>query len=307
MTERTDILTPIGRLVGGDCFRGNDKDANGAPLLIKNGPNAGQPRVDFYTAIAIPKTDPGYAALWSSIHGVARAGFPNLFDAQGNCILPTFAFKITDGDSQIPNTVGNKPCDREGYPGNWVLHFNGGFAPKCYTAGGASIITDPEAIKRGYYVRISGNVASNTNTQKPGVYLNHSMVELIAFGDIIQSGPDAGAVFGGTPAGALPPGASATPPAPSTTPAAPMAPGVAPAAPGVAPAAPMAPAAPGVAPAAPMAPGVAPAAPAMDYLNPEGAGVPTPPPVESFVVDGVGYTREQLTAKGWTPEQIASI
>ena len=171
------ILTPVGRLVQGDCFVPQTTDAEGKPLLIKNGPNAGQPRVDYFLAIAIPKTDALYQELWAKIHGKARAEFPSLFDAQGNCINPKFAFKVTDGDSQIPNTKGIKPCDREGFAGHWVLNFSGGFAPKCYTANGAELIVNPEMLKRGYYIRISGTVKGNGSMQQPGLFLNHSMVE----------------------------------------------------------------------------------------------------------------------------------
>ena len=51
----TQILTPVGRLVQGDCFEPQTTDAEGKPLLIKNGPNAGQPRVEYFMAIAVPK------------------------------------------------------------------------------------------------------------------------------------------------------------------------------------------------------------------------------------------------------------
>ena len=280
---KTDILTPVGRLVAGDCFKGSTTDAEGNPLVIKTGPNAGQSRTDYFMAVAIPKTDPGVGELYSKIVESAKQSFPRLFDAAGNCVLPTFAFKVVDGDSVIPNRKGTRPCDKEGYPGNWVFHFSGGFAPKCYTAGGASLITDPEAIKKGYYIRIYGSVTGNGSTQQPGVFLNHSMVELVAYGDVIVSGPDGSAIFGGTPTGALPAGASATPLAPQT----PLA------VPGVQPAA----AVPGVQPAAAV-PGVQ---PAPDFLNP----APTPAPVvEQFSVQGATYTRDQLRSFGWTDAQI---
>ena len=177
MTDRTEILTPVGRLVMGDCFKGFDKDADGRPLLIKNGPNIGKPFTNYFMAIAIPKTDPDYAELWATIYNVARASFPQLFDAAGNCVNPEFAYKIVDGDSTIPNTKGKRPCDKEGFPGNWILNFSGGFAPKCYTAGGQEMLTDRESIKRGYFIRISGSVSGNESQSKPGIYLNQSMVE----------------------------------------------------------------------------------------------------------------------------------
>jgi len=307
MSERVDFLTPVGRLVSGDCFKANTTDQNGNPLLIKSGPNAGQPTQNYNFGVAFDKNDVGYPELWGKIHAEAKRGFPQYFDAANNCILPTFAFKITDGDSAIPNTKGNKPCDRTGYPGHWVIFFSGSFAPKCFTAGGQAIITDPTAIKRGYFVRVSGSVVSNDNEQKPGVYMNYSMVELIGYGEEIQSGPDGAAVFGGSPVTTLPPGASATPLAPSTTPAnsnasAPV--NTAPAPVNTAPA-PVntAPAPVNTAPA-PSGPGNTAPAPAQDYLN---NTAPAPVVVEaSHIVNGVAYTVTQLKASGHTDVMIAT-
>lgn len=311
---KTEFLTPVGRLVAGDCFRGNDKDAEGNPLVYKTGPNAGQPREEFYMGLAIPKTDPGVSELYNKILMVAKQSFPSLFDAQGNCISPKFAFKVTDGDSQVPNGKGIKPCDREGYPGHWVFSFSGGFASKCYSTGGASVLTDPESIKKGYYIRIYGQIRGNGSMQQPGIFLNHNMVELVAFGDVISSGPDGSAIFGGAPVGALPPGASATPLAPATTISQGL-PGAAAAHPGIA--APVA-AIPAVQPSLTTAataatqgistPAVAGVQPAPDFLNgPATNAAPVTPPapvVEQFSVQGNVYTREQLLGFGWSNEQI---
>lgn len=279
-----EFLTPVGRLVSGDCFKGKTTDAEGNPLMIKSGPNAGKARTDYYFAIAIPKTDPGYEELKGKIYGEAKASFPNLFDAAGNCTNPNFAFKIIDGDSITPNSKGIKPCDREGYKGNWVLSFSGSFAPRCYSKGGESVLTDPESIKRGYFIRVYGSVRGNGATQQPGVFLNHSMIELIGYGEEIKTGPDANAVFGAKPVATLPPGATAAPVAPAQPIATPQ---TASAVPG-----------PVVAPA-----GVT---PAPDFLN--NAPVPAAPVVpEVFNVQGVKYTREQLKAAGWIDEQINGL
>ena len=287
MSEKQTILTPVGRLVQGDCFVGQDKDAEGRPLVIKNGPNAGQPRVDYFMAIAIPKTDATYAPeVHNKVHQTAALAFPTLFDPQGNCINPKFAFKITDGDSQIPNTKGTAPCTREGFPGHWVLNFSGGFAPKCYTKGGAEAIVDRTAIKKGDYIRIYGSVAGNGSMQQPGVYLNHSMVEFIGHGVEIITGPDATAVFGGAP-GAVPAAASETPLAPVSAIAQPT-----PQAQPVPNAAPVA-----VPPAVPVA-----VTPAPDFLTPAPAA---PVAEKSYNIGGTVYTESQLRAGGWTDAQLA--
>ncbi len=282
-THKTHILTPVGRLVQGDCFAFQSKDAEGNPLIIKTGPNAGQPRVEYFMAIAIPKTDAGYPELWADIHTVARTAFPSLFDAAGNCIQPKFAFKVTDGDSAIPNTRGAKPCDKEGFPGNWILNFSGGFAPTCYTAGGKELIIAPEMLKRGDYIRIYGSVTGNDSQQQPGIYLNHSMVERVGFGEEINSGPSGDSVFGAS-AAALPAGASATPMASAT---------------------PLAQSAPAPRAAAPAPSNVA---PAPDFLNgPAPAPAPAPAEVKYLDANGTPWTEAQLLSFNYTPAQIQAL
>ena len=189
-----NILTPVGRMVQGSPFEEQTTDMKGKQLTNAQG----QPRSEYFFAIAIPKTDPAYAAMYAQIQAVAQAGFPG-----GQFNLPTFAWKIVDGD-QPPHNA------KEGYAGHWILRISGGFQPKVYTKGGEAVIVDPNQLKRGYYIRAYLTVKANGDATYPGIYLNPSMVEVVAFGEEIQVGPDGGAVFGGDPA-ATPAGASATP------------------------------------------------------------------------------------------------
>src|ERR1700709_118294 len=53
--KRISVLFPVGRFVGGDLYTPNDKDVDGNPLLVKQGPNKGQPTVQYFCAVAIPK------------------------------------------------------------------------------------------------------------------------------------------------------------------------------------------------------------------------------------------------------------
>lgn len=283
------FLTPVGRIVQGDCFEPQTKDMEGNPLLIRSGPNMGQPCVKYYVGLAIPKTDAGYNELWNEIHNMGRTTHPNLFDAAGTCVNPAFAFKVVDGDSQVPDTKGNKPCDKEGFPGCWVVGFSCGFAPKCYTTGGAELITDANMIKRGYYVRIYGSVAPNPSTSKPGVFVNHHMIELVGYGEEISSGPSGDAVFGATPAAALPAGASATPLAGS----APIA---------------QAAAAPAPMPGQAAAPAPSNVQPAPDFLNvPAAAPAPAVAEVKYLDANGGAFTEAQLLAVGYQPAQIQAL
>lgn len=275
MSTRVDLLTPVGRLVAGSLYKAQTTDAEGRPLVVKSGQQAGQPRVDFFFALAVPKgPEPHWnQTVWGQkIWAAGQTAFPN-----GQCNAPTFAWKVTDGDSQIPNRAGRKPCDREGYPRHWVLAFSSGFPPKIYNADGTQQILDPEAVKLGYYVQVYGSVTGNDSLQQPGVFLNHGMVALSAYGPEIVVGPDAAAVgFGGQP---LPAGASAAPvsapfnPAPATP-----------------------------APAAPGVPYAAAAAAAPIVPNPAILQPPPPPaaPARVMLPAANGATYEAMVAAGWT-------
>lgn len=320
-TKQT-ILTPVGRIVAGNLYKGSDKDAEGKPRTVKTGPNAGQAAVQFYFALAIPKRAgvQWWQEEWGAkIYAVGAAAFPQA------CQSPAFAWKVKDGDSTIPNRKGKRPCDQEGYPGHWVLSFASGFPPKIFNKDGTEQILQPDAVKPGYFVQVYGTVDGNGSQQQPGIFLNHSMVAFVAYGDEIISGPDATAVGFGQNV-TLPPGASAAPLAGSFAPGS-MPPG---AAPGVPAAMPGTPAMPGAAPsvpgAAPMAmpgmpamPGSAPAMPQMaapptvvqphpQFLAPAVPGVPGAPaapaapaaPVRQMTAAAQGVRYEDYIAKGWT-------
>jgi hypothetical protein len=208
---KTNITSPVGRFVMGSLYDPSTTDAEGKPLVIKTGPNAGQPRVNYFFALAIPK-NPGEThwaqTSWGQqIWAVGNQAHPNVAQS------PAFAWKIEDGDSQIPNKKGRKPCENEGWRGHWILKFSGGFAPKVYQQEGAGYVQvmQKDFCKPGYFVEVAFTVEGNGSTSQPGVYLNHSMVCFRAYGQEIQFGPDvASAGFGQS---ALPAGASMTPPA----------------------------------------------------------------------------------------------
>ena len=211
MTIRHDFLSPVGRLVQGSVFEPQTVDAEGKPLVVKSGANAGQPRVNYFFAIAIPKTSPEMAPIFAKMNEIAAAGFP-----AGQFRSPSFAWKFIDGDGIDKN--GKPYAEREGFAGHYVLRYSGSYAPKVHSAGGASVLTDPQSVKRGYYVRVYGSISPNNSTQQPGLYLNHSLVEMVGYGLEIVSGPDGSQVFGQAPAAVLPAGASAIPLAPAGAP-----------------------------------------------------------------------------------------
>src|SRR5271168_601575 len=105
------ITTPPGRLVQGSLYKGNTVDADNQPLKFKSGKNAGQPRTDFYFAVAIPKKGETHwnQTTWGSvIANVGKTAFPKAYQRQD------FSWKITDGDSTVVNKNDRRWCDLEG-------------------------------------------------------------------------------------------------------------------------------------------------------------------------------------------------
>jgi len=299
--EKVTVRFPPGRIVSGDVYKGNTTDIQGNPLVIKTGPNAGQPKISFYIGVAIPKTAgvPWENEVWGQqIMNVARLGVPNAFDVTTGQLVPgrSFAFKVTDGDSQIANQNNKRPCDQEGFPGHWVLNFNNGFAPNPVNQEGDKIV-EPDAIKRGYWAEVYASITPNTDQRNSGVFLNHEVVSLAGYGQEIHGGIDAKTLgFGQT---ALPAGVSATPVASATAIATPAAPVQQVAAPVQQVAAPVQQV------AAPVQQVAAPVQPATDLVQAPVVAAPVQPVEDSFNVNGNVYLRSQLMAMpGWTEEMV---
>jgi len=311
MAQRINITSPVGRIVMGSLYDPSTTDAEGKPLVVKTGPNAGQPRVNYFFALAIPKgAEPHWAhtAWGQQIWAVGNQAFPNAAQS------PAFAWKIEDGDSQIPNKKGRKPCDNEGWRGHWILKFSGGFAPKVYQQEGAGYVQvmQKDFCKPGFFVEVAFSVEGNGSQSQPGIYLNHSMVCFRAYGQEITFGPDvASAGFGQS---ALPAGASMTPPAGAIP--MPQAPAAAPALPG-APAGYMPPPVPGAMPSAPVpgAPAPIPVMPNAGFVQmpppvPQAPAAPMAPPpapaapVRQMTAAANGVTYEAYVAAGWSDAQL---
>lgn len=320
MSEATrNFTTPVGRLVGGDVFKPRTKDFDGRPLMTKNN----EPRKEYVVQVAFDKNDQATQEMWAQVYAVAQESFPSLFS---NGAPPGFSFKVQDGDDRTPNMRGNIPAEKDGFPGCLVFTFKTSFAPTVVDQH-KNPITDPNMIKRGYYIRLSVSCKGNGSQSKPGVYLNQSLVQLCGYGEEIASGPDPDQAFAEpahlpagasttpvAPAGGVPgaPPAAGTPPAPGAAPAAPPAPGGAPAAPpapGAAPAAPAAPPAPGGAPAPVpgfgMQPGAQPpAAPPAAAPPAQPAPPPAQPAAAQYKTKPGSPTYESMIGAGWTHEQI---
>jgi hypothetical protein len=248
----------------------------------------GSPQMVTFIAIALPKegtTHWNQTAWGRTIYNQGVADWP-----RGEHARPDFAWKVEDGDSQIPNKRGKKNADREGYPGHWIIKLQTGLGIKCYHVGKydpLAQIQDAKAIKPGDYCRVAFTVRGNAPSQSPGVYLNPSLFELSRVGQeiVLDTGMSAGEAFGGAAIPGYITGAPAAQGVPDTTPAQ-------------------------------VAPNAAPAAqvvPAHDFLHaappPQQAPVvAAPPPQEvKYSLGGVAYTAAQLAASGWSDAQIQAL
>ena len=282
-----EFTTPVGRLVQGSMSLQNKTDMQTNQPKVD--PATGLPIKEIFFALAIAKNDPALPAFVATLSAAAHSEFPHLFDAAGNMTNPQFSWKIQDGDGVDNN--GQSVATKPGFAGHMIFKFGTRFPVRCYHKGKydpmQQIQNPDEVIKRGYYIRVAGmvrgnGVAPSDRQKKPGIMLSPSMVELVAYGDEIQSGPDASAVFGAAPVNSLPPGATEAPamgvPAPQVP-----------------------------APQVPMATMTAPpmGIPAMPVPPPVAIPV-TPPAGPAYVMTPAaqGATREQLIAQGWTDETL---
>lgn len=288
------VTTPVGRLVSGSLYKANDTDYEGNKRVVKTGANAGQPLATYDFGVAFPKTpgvthwsqDPAVAQVngargqaWlAAVWSLGHAEFPQVAQR------PDFSWKVYDGDDTMPNKKGNRNCDKEGWPGHWVVFFSSMQQPKIldYLNAKGDQLTVEDAVKRGYYVQVMCEFASNAPAASPGLYANHQAVALIAYGEVLRGGDVDTSKAGFGEGVALPPGATVTPPAAvGNTPAPTPAPVASP--PPPVPAATPAPAAP---PAPP-----APVAPARDLTR---QMLPA--------ANGIGY--EEYIKAGWTDDTL---
>lgn len=195
-------MLPTGRMIGGDLYKMFPvTDSFGKPKMKQDGVT---PREEINFGVAVPKAGethwnqtPWGAQIWEA----GKAAYPQAFTS------PAFAWKITDGDSTIPNKKGVVPNGREGYRGHWVVWMKQGWAPRIVNADG-SVELGPNAILPGYYVRVIVTALGNAPSPTPGVFLNPKAVALMATGDVIETASQVDtSAFATTQAGALPAGA----------------------------------------------------------------------------------------------------
>lgn len=309
----------FGRMVQGQVKLRPKTDDQNRPVMDKSTPP--KQVEECYIGLAVPKNGEDWNRIYAAMHAAARGFWPQLFDAQGNCVLRDFAWKYIDGDGV--DSQGKPYANREGFAGHYVLKLATRYLPKCYPAGqygpGFEMAEPDKFIKCGHYIRVVVSVAANEvqpgGTAKCGLYLSPNKIEHVAIGPEIDTGGGMSAqeAFGNAGPVQLPPGAQPVGPM-----APPAAAGGAPLPPSGAPAA-AAPPAPVAAPA-PLPPSAGAALPPPPGLPAPGGALPPPPgaatppaPQRTLVVapqwvsHGItiqglrdqGHTDDQIVANGW--------
>lgn len=213
--------SPKMRLLQGDAFTPSKVDMQGNPMVVKNGPNAGQPTQAFVLTCGIPKNDPQAIPYIMKLAGIAAKAKPALwprgvvappanFPPQYvqtvaqlfGCTHPQFALKVQDGDGFDGN--GKSNVGKQGHAGHWIVKFSQPSAPEVYEEGKISPLQRVDIdkakhslLKTGYYIKIGAQVSDNENDQRPGLYLNPKFVTIQHAGEEIRSGPSAEDIMGG--------------------------------------------------------------------------------------------------------------
>ena len=197
MSTEKKLMLPCGRIVQGHPMEGHQqKDNANQPKTMRDG----SPLMSYYIAVALVKGAEQHWAQteWGQIlYAAGVEGWPN-----GEHGAPTFAWKVVDGDSTVPDRSGTSPSQKEGFPGHWVVRISSCFQYPCYHAGkyqAHEVIQNPKEIKCGDYVRVEVSTLGNGPvSQSPGIYINPLQLEVSRAGVqiISKSMPDAAGAFG---------------------------------------------------------------------------------------------------------------
>ena len=201
----SNFITPLGRHVYGDLFKGDDKGFQNQPNPID--PETGKPTLKWAFGFAIEKTNPDLPAFIQTLQQEWQAAWPRgEYNQKLTATTPAFSNKIVDGDAA-------EYKDKPGYAGCIVVKFESKYPPSVYAPDGQRVITNPEELKRGYYFKVMGSITTNGNTAKPGMKMYHNKLLFCYAGEEIKgsSGFNVDAAGGAgeyRPAGAVDPNAN---------------------------------------------------------------------------------------------------
>lgn len=201
-TSSGKTVTVQGRLVsvfGGSLWKGSPKvdDRTKQPVFDK----AGQPVIDYGFRLAIPKhlmTQENFAD-GKPFHFYGAA-YNEAFSLYANGVPEDFAWKWTDGDSPKVDKKGLPYNKREGWAGHWILSCSTRIPFPVFKFENNSYIQISEGVNNGDYVTVQLAVKAHlpqSNTSKPGMYFNPTMLLLSMKGEpIVGASRDPAAGFG---------------------------------------------------------------------------------------------------------------
>jgi len=200
------VLT--GRLVQGDPYKMQPKKDNQNKTVIGQD---GQPVMNFYVALAVPKGDPKWPEVKAAMDADALRFWPN-----GETRRADFASKVIDGDSTAVNKQNKAWNTYDGFAGHWVLKLGTLYPPKVpYWDSHVGKWVDSVGghVKIGDFVSVLFDVASNKSMQTPGVHLNPKLIGLERAGDPIVGAntADGNDAFGARGGNAAPAGGGQPP------------------------------------------------------------------------------------------------
>lgn len=218
MVERIRVNFPAGRMVQGDLYKANDTDFVTRQKRVYPAGHrlAGQPKITYFFALAVKKNGEQHWAQtpWGQqIYQFTQQAWPvDPRTGVSPIQRPDFAWKIEDGDSTVPNKNNRINARTEGFAGCWIISFSSVYPPKIITTDFAPI-TEPNAVKRGFWIEPVGTVDTNESQGNPGIYINGEFVMFRAIDKEISGMVDPRSIQGfgqsALPAGITPVGAGA--------------------------------------------------------------------------------------------------
>lgn len=181
MVERIRVNFPAGRMVQGDLYKANDTDFVTKQKRVYPAGHrlAGQPKITYFFALAVKKNGEQHWAQtpWGQqIYQFTTQAWPvDPRTGVSPIQRPDFAWKIEDGDSTVPNKNNRINARTEGFAGCWIISFSSVYPPKIITTD-FTPITEPNAVKRGFWVEPVGTVDTNESQGNPGIYINGEFV-----------------------------------------------------------------------------------------------------------------------------------
>lgn len=204
--EAIRAVSCVGRIIWGSVHEKVEKGYGGVEY------EDGKEPTQF--GLAVRKDDPGLPGMFGVLYQSASSGYAsnqhmlNRINQEWQSGFNGLAFKFKVKDGDMPNAQGQKNPNAAGC---YVFAFSTTLPIKCCDHTNKEI--DPKMVERGYFADVAFSAKANGQTDATaGIYLNPTVVRLLAYGEKIIGGISPEEAFAGHVAPTnLPPGASRTP------------------------------------------------------------------------------------------------